>query len=136
MSGLYTSVGPLVALFLNQASLPTPASPTDESAGFLLAPGGGYLWPNGFCPADSALILRTSVNATLSDVQVLAFQDGRWRFLTIAGTGATLYPSLSTLAGFDYSVQLSKIGQPTRMLVTATISAGSVSAWLQRVIVG
>lgn len=131
MSRHTTIYGTQVDLYTTAASLPAPANNTDVTVGVDIA--ATILSAAGSPATDHELVIQSSLaSATLTDVRFLTMYKGVWQEVTddflqpilIASIPISTFPRPATLRG---------LGRVERFAIQATISAGTVTAWLRSV---
>jgi len=122
----YSNSNTPIPLFVAQATLPYPASKSDDTAGYSL---DGLASQGG--PAKAAVYLEASADCILTDVRVHLFERGEWAAIALQGTGDILFSSLPLKANWPIKFQIGDLAAAKRMTITATISAGTVSSKIQ-----
>ena len=126
----YLSVGAPVQLFAGVSALAPPASDTDANGGFDVAP---LLTARRGFPALVALLLAASNATTITNVELYAFELGRWSLLSVPPAGSVIYPSLA-LSTIPTKFLIENIGNPTRIAPVAVIPGpATVAGWIQRI---
>lgn len=133
MMGLDRSkTGELVVLFAGAGSLPLPATKADDTAGKKLT-GTAALRPNNIGSIKHQIVLENDTAETITDVQLMVFDRGMWRFLAVPVGGTVIFPLLAMLAGFPIQFEIENLGSPERILVTAGNISGLMNGWIQAI---
>ena len=102
-------------------SVPSPIDGTDITAGGSIE---SFLSPNGYGPARGILEIATDTAVTLDTVTVYLFQAGKWRIMSVAGSGLSIFATIDLTVAFPASVRLNDFGRATRLCVSAGVTGG------------